>query len=166
MGRDRTRTYRRQPCRHHHPVSLACGRQWAEGRSLETAAKPDQTEPTRLHSLRPPGRRAYGKACQGLFGLHHGGHRRHSRRSFRRDARQGKGRPALVPDLQDAVGAGHTRHRADGRRSDGKELPRGLADGQRLLRPAHRHRHRPPVQERHPHVRDLPRSRRALPARR
>ena len=166
MGRNHARTDRRAPYRRHRPVPRACSRRRARRRNVETAAKPDQAEPTRLRPFRPPGGRTFLEAHQRLSGLHHGGHRRHPRRDLRRDPRTGKGRPALVPCLQDLVRTRHTCHRMDGRRSDGRELPRSLADGKRLLRPAHRHRHRPAVQERHAHVRDLPRSRRALPSRR
>lgn len=166
MGRNHARTDRRAPCRHHHPVPRACSRRRTRRRNVETAAKPDQAEPTRLRPFRPLGGRTLLEAHQRLSGLHYGGHRRHPRRDLRRDPRTGKGRPALVPCLQDLVRTRHTCHRMDGRRSDGRELPRSLADGKRLLRPAHRHRHRPTVQERHAHVRDLPRPRRALPSRR
>ena len=166
MGRNHARTDRRAPCRRHRPVPRACSRRRTRRRNVETAAKPDQAEPTRLRPFRPLGGRTFLEAHQRLSGLHYGGHRRHPRRDLRRDPRTGKGRPALVPCLQDLVRTRHTCHRMDGRRSDGRELPRSLADGKRLLRPAHRHRHRPAVQERHAHVRDLPRPRRALPSRR
>lgn len=166
MGRNRTRTDRRAPYRRHRPVPRACGLRRTRRRNGETAARPDQTEPTGLHPFRPPRGRTLFEAHQRLSGCHHGRHRRHPRSDLRRGPRAGKGRPALVPCLQDLVRTRHTCHRLDGGQCDGRELPRRLADGKRLLRSAHRHRHRPAVQERYPYVRDLPRSRHALPPRR
>ena len=145
--------------------ALAAG----EGQDAETSKRQQsqikQNQPAFVPSVHLEGGRS-SKHIKRLSGLHYGGHRRHPRRDLRRDPRTGRGRPALVPCLQDLVRTRHTCHRMDGRRSDGRELPRSLADGKRLLRPAHRHRHRQAVQERHAHVRDLPRPRRALPSRR
>lgn len=137
------------------------------GRGTETPQGSRQGTPAaRLCLCRRPGGRAQQPPRARLLGLRDGGHRRRGARPLGRAGRTGPRRCPHVPVLRHPLGprlAGGGARDARACRRPGL-CPR-LADGERLLRPPDGRHHRCPVQERHPHVRPLPRPVRVLPPR-